>query len=1093
MPDFEVSDKQPDEQDASVNSDLKAQEEQKQLTRRQAIRRLGYTTGMTAFGLLAMDDLTRLAGDGLTKSGNPLAIGVGEELQNEGAAFAQFAYDPGTTSPPGTGPGPVSCPLAAVPLMSGHMNTLNGNFHMSQPLAGWGGPGNGLNMGLSYNSQSDTGSAFGPSWTHSFSSNVSSPDSNGVTTVTHDDGTEDGYTSATGTFAPPNGVYDQLLKNADGSYLLTKSGGTQYRYTPAGKLSSVMDLNGNVTRCSYSNGLLSQVTDPTGRSLSFSYSGSSVSSVTDCVGRTWQFAYSGGLLTSIVDPINNGVSASQSFAYDSFNNLTGHTDRFRKTWGYSYDSLGGMTQSIDPDGNTSNHQAANTSSTPVDATWPSAVLGIGSSTDPNGNKTQYGYGAQLCLLAERDALGKQITYTYDNNNNRVTTRLPSGATWTNGYDAAGNLTSQTDPLGNKTQISYNGYGQATSVTDPSGNISQQTYDSNGNLLSATDSLNNTAYYTYTGNMMTQFTDSTGNITKFAYDAHGNQTGISDPQGNTTQYVYSADGLLCQRTDSVGRITNYNYDTLGRPTNIQYPTTGHASVSYTYDAAGRIIQSVDGTGTRNFSYDSGGRKIGMTDPMGNTVASYDKAGRIVSQTDVSGRTLSYAYDPTARLTSVDDATEAVQYTYTDNGQPLVAKYPNGIQTAYGYDTLGRVTGLTHTIAATGAIVVAYAAQYDKAGNLAQVTEQPSGDVTTYTYDSVGQLLTEQRAGQQSYSGTYRYDALGNRVSARVVTGGQTTQDATYTYDGMGRLNQVNDAISGVENYTWNVDGTLASLPRPGYIALMSYDEEARLTEIHHNTNGVVTLAYQYGYGADGGQRWRKDYSNNEWVWYPCGVACCAGSLVEKQSDLTGSSWTTSAQYLRGNGLVGRNGEYHLPDINGVNAVITSTTGAVLSSNVYDKFGVQQAVQGSAMTPFRYGQQADEATIRQGSMSYIPSISAHGVKRPQPPKAPRPPDKPCRPLPTMPPSRNCTTDLNQCEMQPAAIYQAELAAIAVLTAALIQKCNAFFRLDKRANTICIAAVATAAAASIVASFIEEQQAFGRCRAIYEQCIKVPGNKA
>ena len=51
-------------------------------------------------------------------------------------------------------------------------------------------------------------------------------------------------------------------------------------------------------------------------------------------------------------------------------------------------------------------------------------------------------------------------------------------------------------------------------------------------------------------------------------------------------------------------------------------------------------------------------------------------------------------------------------------------------------------------------------------------------------------------------------------------------------------------------------------------------------------GNVQVAYEYGYGCDGGRRWRKDYVNGVWTRYPCGVACGAGDLVEQEKPLEG---------------------------------------------------------------------------------------------------------------------------------------------------------------------------------------------------------------
>jgi hypothetical protein len=165
--------------------------------------------------------------------------------------------------------------------------------------------------------------------------------------------------------------------------------------------------------------------------------------------------------------------------------------------------------------------------------------------------------------------------------------------------------------------------------------------------------------------------------------------------------------------------------------------------------------------------------------------------------------------------------------------------------------------------------------------------------------------------------------------------------------------VDAATNTTETYVWNADGTLASFPGPGYTRLLEYDEEGRLVRIRRDYGGGnVQLAYDYGYGFDGGRRWRKDYLNGVWTRYPCGVACGAGDLVEQTSDLSGSQWTTSALYLQGISLVRRNSEWHHFDPLGTAQVITNGSAQVVSNNVYDTFGVLRYPQGSAQTAWRW---------------------------------------------------------------------------------------------------------------------------------------------
>ena len=484
---------------------------------------------------------------------------------------------------------------------------------------------------------------------------------------------------------------------------------------------------------------------------------------------------------------------------------------------------------------------------------------------------------------------------------------------------------------------------------------------------------------------TQITDPLNRVTQFDPDSYGNVAKITDPAGKITNRVFNLLGQITQETDALGRITNYSYDDWGRLILIEYPTTGAPSVSFSYDLENRMIQSVDGTGTRSYSYDDWGRRTALSDPRGGTSAVYDARGAITQQTDVSGRTVQYAFNGASQLTAVGDGSGTAQYTYTLDGDVATASYPNGTRVEYGYDNARRINSIVHRLVSNGSIIISYGVTYDSAGRVWQVTEQPSGDVTTYLYDYVGNLTSEVRTGVSPYSGTYQYDGSGARTSAYVVTNGVAQQNGTYSYDPAGRLSQVVDTVSNTTDvYTWNDDGTLASFPGPGYTRLLSYNDSKQLVSITRDYGGgTQVLAYEYGYGADGGRRWKKDYAGGIWTWYPCGVACSAGELVEQQSDLTGQTWTTTALYLQGQSIVSRNGEYHHFDNRNTAGVITNISGSVLSNNLYDNFGVARYTNGSAQTPWRWqqAQVADEGLIHVGfGMFQDPTADAMTVVAP-----------------------------------------------------------------------------------------------------------------
>ena len=138
-------------------------------------------------------------------------------------------------------------------------------------------------------------------------------------------------------------------------------------------------------------------------------------------------------------------------------------------------------------------------------------------------------------------------------------------------------------------------------------------------------------------------------------------------------------------------------------------------------------------------------------------------------------------------------------------------------------------------------------------------------------------------------------------------------------------------------------------------------------------GTITTAYDYGYAADGGRRWRKDYANNVWTWYPCGVACNAGELVEQTSDLTGNTWTTSAPVLESRQwmqaqIIRRNAEYHHFGLNNSVSIITDNTSNVLSSSIYDAFASKRYAVGSSQSLWITNSlvaEVDGITLRYGS--------------------------------------------------------------------------------------------------------------------------------
>lgn len=162
-----------------------------------------------------------------------------------------------------------------------------------------------------------------------------------------------------------------------------------------------------------------------------------------------------------------------------------------------------------------------------------------------------------------------------------------------------------------------------------------------------------------------------------------------------------------------------------------------------------------------------------------------------------------------------------------------------------------------------------------------------------------------------------------------------------HDNASRLTSVTQPGLPTETYTWHGDSTLASLPGPSGTRNLEYDEEGQLRSIKHGS----TTKFEFMAGFDGARRWSKDVSADRWDWFPCGVQCSAGELVEMTSTLAGSSWTTSATNLArsscgGPGLVRSGSQWVLPDLFGRVRLAMSSSGSTVASAVFDSLGVQR---------------------------------------------------------------------------------------------------------------------------------------------------------
>jgi RHS repeat-associated protein len=178
-------------------------------------------------------------------------------------------------------------------------------------------------------------------------------------------------------------------------------------------------------------------------------------------------------------------------------------------------------------------------------------------------------------------------------------------------------------------------------------------------------------------------------------------------------------------------------------------------------------------------------------------------------------------------------------------------PSGSVTTFTYDTKGElltvkdplnnVTTLTYT--PVGLINTITDAQnnvttygYDSHGNRTSVTDA-LGHQTTFTYDAMDRLT--QITYPDTTTTQFGYDYRGRRTSATDQNGKTTT----YAYDDADRLITVTDAANNVTTYSYDTESNLTSIEDAHYnTTYFTYDAFGRVTKTTFPSGYIETYAY-----------------------------------------------------------------------------------------------------------------------------------------------------------------------------------------------------------------------------------------------------------
>jgi RHS repeat-associated protein len=748
---------------------------------------------------------------------------------------------------------------------------------------------------------------------------------------------------------------------------------SEKNYAMWGVVAIEKDALGNLTSYGYDNlGRINSRTDPLGRVTRY---------ILDTRGRTladigptndttrYFYDNTGNQIMTV-----NAMGDTARSTYTPFNKILTQTDAKGNTTTFEYDLFGQLMRTIALDGSfTSNTYDAQ--GNPLTATDQvgrvttsvydyanrqiKTIFNDGAYTeseynavgrrvmtiDANGNRTEYEYDPVGNNTVVRDALGNETHYEYDDVNRREAV---------------------IDALGRRTTFAYDDYDRLTRTTFADGTYKTTEYDEAGRKMAEVDQANKRTEFEYdpVGNLI-KVTDAMGHETRYGYDSKNNRINQTDANNHTTHLEYDRLGRMIRRTYPGGDDERFGYNSNG---SMVYTVKGLDSLSYQYDSRNReILRTYHNSGhTVKTCYTADGRPDTVTDYRGATVYVYDDHGRqskvtnpdgtfIESRYDANGNRMEvetpwsksgYSYDKLNRMKIITNPENAVTtYFYNAVGNRDSVANANGTSTSYSFDNLNRLTNVTNY--GPDGVLSSYAYQLNPTG-IREVVTETDGSQVYYGYDDLYRLTSETRMNGNTYSITYTYDNVGNRLTQN--KNGQVT---TYAYNNRDQLT-TETGSEGVTSYAYDAAGHLVCKEEQIGTNTYTWEDNDRMASVT-NLDGSTSYIYDY----EGSCIKTNDGSGAKW--YLIDKQLSYGQVIAEYED--GGSLTVEYVYglERVSQRSGGSVHYYLVDGQGSVRQLTDANGGVTDTWTYTAFGEELVRTGPTPNEFRYvGEQWDPNT-------------------------------------------------------------------------------------------------------------------------------------
>ncbi len=710
----------------------------------------------------------------------------------------------------------INTPNATGP-MGIEVNSYTGNLFFERTDFVIPGVEMGIVISFSYNSYNyDINRGFGNGW--SFKYNVQyMKDSAENMVIFWGDGREDIYQPlGNGNYQSPIGFFTSLKEYEPGKFSITESSGKKYLFEDNVKkrLTKIEGTNNNFIAIHHTDTLITSLENNFGQSITLTYDiNGQLKSVTDAImapSRTWNYTYDvKGNLTEATDPLGakntytymiNGPVKTVSDKNLNVVDLVYYNDYSlhemigcNKRMSFSYDTTQKLTIITDHLDNGQNLVNKYYYKTVGKISWLSAISG-----NCCGFDVTIEYDSQGNKIKETDANGNVTNYTYDSRGNMLTSTNALGQTTAFTYTSDLNLMSSIkDPKGFSTTLEYDARGNLTKLTKPDGSIYTATYDAIGNVVT--------------------ITDPGGNVTSYTYDASGKLKTVSGPEGLGLTANLTPRGELLSYTDPNNKTHSFQYDILSRMTQLTDPLNN--KMNFSYDAAGNLFLIKNKNNEQGrMDYDASNRVHKVTEPLGSTtVFGYDGLDNVVSISDALGAVTAFEYNNKNLLSVIRDAEgNENSYLYDRNGNLITENHPSGQTITYSYDALDRLTEISDNTGTIGKI------EYDGNGNITRYTDA-SGAMNQYEYDNLDRI--KKYTDALGNSSELSYDEAGNVQTIRDRNG----KTSTLIYDHLNRIISISDNNGAVTQIGYDSNSNVTSLTDANNnTTTYTYDELNRVT-------------------------------------------------------------------------------------------------------------------------------------------------------------------------------------------------------------------------------------------------------------------------